>query len=302
MSPATAERAGVTIGGSSAAAACGIDPHRSRLMLWCELTGRIRRTESEAMEWGSRLEPTIIKSLGRDYGYAVAPWGEPSEVCDELSPWLVGHPDGVCYFPDDVNGLLEVKTAGQWTAREWEGDGAPIPYIAQVQVYLHLTGFTRCLLACLVGGQKLELREIERDDRAVSRLLVLMEHFMGYVERDEPPPIDDSASTREALSVLHARSDGSAVRLMGDEWRAYRELVARREQRDAIEAQITGLENRLKARMGDAETAVSPFDEPVLHWRTVASTRLDAKRVKSEFPDVYEACKHTTEARRFTVG
>lgn len=38
-----------TIGGSEAAAAAGIDPHRSRVGLWLEKTGRVEREETEAM-------------------------------------------------------------------------------------------------------------------------------------------------------------------------------------------------------------------------------------------------------------
>ena len=52
-----------TIGGSTAAAACGIDPHHSRVALWLEMTGRVTTLESEPMKWGKLLEPVIFDEL-----------------------------------------------------------------------------------------------------------------------------------------------------------------------------------------------------------------------------------------------
>ena len=61
-----------TIGGSEAAAACGVDPYRSRVWLWGEKTGRpgFERPETEAMRWGKRLEDDIDDAL-RELGYDV---------------------------------------------------------------------------------------------------------------------------------------------------------------------------------------------------------------------------------------
>src|SRR5205823_9061029 len=105
----------------------------------------------------------------------------------------------------------------------------------------------RGLLAILVGGQRLELVEVERDDDAIRRLLALEEDFYGYLIRDEPPPPDGSSSAREAVAALFPNAvAGKAVRLDAEAMADYRELKARKEQRDAIERQIAALENRLK--------------------------------------------------------
>src|SRR5437868_1256233 len=131
-----------TIGGSEAAAAAGIDPHHSRVGLWLEKTGRVEREETEAMEWGKRLEDDIDGAL-TDRGWTVAPWDV--ELRDDDLPWLNGHPDGVCAFgEDDPDRLLERKTASQWAKREWNGQ-PPLAYVAQCQHYLHLTGLDRAL-------------------------------------------------------------------------------------------------------------------------------------------------------------
>jgi putative phage-type endonuclease len=194
-----------TVGGSEAAAAAGIDPHRSRVALWLEKTGRVERPETEAMRWGTLLEPLIIFEL-EERGYHVFHLGlEYTDESHERS-WLRGHPDGFVRYEDDRERdvldpmLLEIKTVGQWAKREWNGEPPPA-YVAQIQHYLHLTGLDRALLAVLVGGQKLELTTIERNQRAIDLLLLLEEQFYGFLQRDELPPPDGSESARFARWV-----------------------------------------------------------------------------------------------------
>ena len=276
-----------TIGGSDAASAAGIDPYRSRIMLWLEKTGRVERPETEAMRWGIRLQP-LIELREREYvawSLDPRPVGGDAPVDPERA-WLTGQPDGMVES-DDGDVLLEIKTVNQWAKREWNGE-PPLAYVAQVQHYLHLTGLDRGLLAVLVGGQRLELTEIERNQRAIDRLLEREEEFYGFLVRDEPPPPDDSLSAREAVAAMFPEHVPARVmRLDGAQYRRLRELHARREQRDTIDAQVRGLENELKAAMGDAETAISPHDEPVIHWRTAATARMDMERFKAEQPAMW---------------
>jgi putative phage-type endonuclease len=190
-----------TIGGSEAAAAAGVDPHRSRVALWLEKTGRAERPETEAMRWGTLLEPVIMRELF-ERGWQVDPYADArGEPRDAERPWLSGHPDAVCsQMGDAAFTLLEIKTVGQWAKREWNGE-PPATYVAQVQHYLHLTGLDRALLAVLVGGQKLELTTIDRNQRAIDLLLLLEEQFYGFLQRDELPPPDGSDSARFARWV-----------------------------------------------------------------------------------------------------
>ena len=53
--------------------------------------------------------------------------------------------------------------------------------------------------------------------------------------------------------------------------------------------------------MGDAETALSPHDDEVIHWRNVTSRRLDTKALKDQRPHIYDLFLAETQTRRFTV-
>jgi putative phage-type endonuclease len=286
-----------TLGGSDAASAAGIDPYRSRVMLWVEKTGRVERTETEAMRWGIALEPVIVEALA-EMEYHPHRFPMADTATDDARPWLRGHPDGFCKL-DGATALLEVKTAGQWA---YKGDEPPVAYVAQCQVYMHLTGLDRALLATLVGGQKLHTAIVERNDAAIGQLLELMEEFHGFLERDEAPkPAGDDSSRAALLALYPSAQEGSVVRLSHREMGLYRQLRARREQEAAVKAQRVELENLLKARMGDAETAISPSDDVLVHWTNTSRSALDTARLKAERPDVYAEFLTTSATRRFTV-
>jgi putative phage-type endonuclease len=283
-----------TIGGSEAAAAAGIDPHRSRVGLWLEKTGRAVPFETEAMYWGKLLEPVIFDAL-HERGYDVQPPPHP-EVADPERAWLVGHPDA--YVIHNGLALLEVKTVGQWAKREWNGQ-PPLAYVAQVQHYLHLTGLDRALLAVLVGGQRLELTELERNDRWIATLIELEEEFLErYLKPDLPPPVrHDDADNLARMFPEH--KPGRKVRLAPDALSVLRELRSRTAQRDAIERQCEELRNQLKATIGDAETALDAQGEEVIHWRTVVSERVDVTRLRAERPDIAAEFVKPIQSRRF---
>lgn len=291
----------ITLGGSVAASASGIDPFRSRVMAWAELTGRVDREPSEAMEWGNRLEPVIDAAM-TERGYELMP--APAEgFTDPERPWLIGHPDGFAVY-ESARVVYERKTMGQWAHRA-NGSGAavPLPYQCQAQVYMHLTDLPRTLFATLVGGQRLDVGIVERDDYAIDALLERLEDFRDHLRRDKPPAPDGSDSARAAVIALFPDAQESKVyRLTRDEWADVKELRIRREWRDAADTQITELESRLKLAMGDAETAISPHDTDALHWRNVRATRLDTKALREAMPDVAAEFSTTTTTRRFTLA
>jgi len=289
-----------TLGGSVAASAAGIDPYRSRVMAWAELTGRVSREPSEAMEWGTRLEPVIDGAMS-ERGYELLP--APADgFTDPARPWLIGHPDGFAALSGE-RVVYERKTMGQWAHRA-NGSGAavPLPYQAQAQVYMHLTDLPRTLVATLVGGQRLEVGTVERDDRAIAALLERLADFRDHLRRDKPPAPDGSDSARAAVIALFPEAQEAKVyRLTRDEWTLVRELRALREQAATIAEQIQERENVLKLAMGDAEHAISPHDTDALRWTNVRVARVDTTALRAQRPEIAAEYEKVTTTRRFTL-
>lgn len=242
-----------TLGGSTIAAACGIDPYRSRVQLWAEMTELMPREEAgEKALWGNLLEPIVREEVARR-GYDVMP--APDVTLRDDTPWLVGHLDGYC--GDGLSrvtgrGVLEVKTCGPWV-RGWENDGVPVAYVAQVSAYLYLADLEWGLVACLVGGRRLELRRVERDDALIAMLLEAGEEFLGYCQRNECPPPDGSKATAEVLKRLHPHANGETIQLTADDVDVIRELRGQKKALKAAEENARELENTIKLRLGDAE-------------------------------------------------
>jgi putative phage-type endonuclease len=287
------------ISGSEAASACGVDPFRSRIMLWAEKTGRIERPETEAMRWGTLLEPVVFGELERQ-GFEVMP-APAAEWMHDTEWWMTGHVDGFVAV-DGVRGVLEVKTAGHWSGHDWSSDsGAPLQYLVQVHHYMAITGCDVGLLACLVGGQRLELRTVYADLDVTEQMILREQELLNYIRTDQPPPPDGSSSAHDAIRALHPEANGQTMRLSRAGWENVLALRERKEQLEIVKRQAAELQQAIELEMGDATHAISPFDTPAARWPTVQSTRLDSKALKAARPDVHSEFAVATSTRRFTL-
>jgi putative phage-type endonuclease len=287
------------IGGSEAASACGVDPFRSRIMLWAEKTGRVERPETEAMKWGRLLEPVVFQELERQ-GFDVMPAPDVEWSHDDRR-WMVGHVDGFVDV-DGVRGVLEIKTTSAYNNHDWHtASGAPLPYIVQCHHYMVLTGCDVALLACLVGGQRLELRTVPFDSETMDYVAVLEDRFLKYVRTDRPPPPDGSKSAAEAIRALHPAANGKTIRLDKATWEACKELKARKEQIVTVKRQADELQQRIELALGDAEVAVSPFDTTAAKWASREVTRIDTTALKAARPEIASEFAVTKPERRFTL-
>src|SRR5262249_35004249 len=153
----------------------------------------------------------------------------------------------------------------------------------------HLTGRSKCLLACLVGGQRLELHELDADPAATAVLLELLERFVTNVRTNQPPPPDRSETAPAAVLAPYPHAeDKRTMRLSRAEWEMVGELRERKAQLAEVKEQITELENHLKLAMGSATLAISPLDTDALKWGNVRQNRIDTTRLREEAPEVAE--------------
>jgi putative phage-type endonuclease len=289
-----------TIGGSTIAAAAGIDPYLSQTALFLRMTGQIPEPESNGhMRIGKALEPVIL-DLIRDDGYSsIAP--PLAAATDDARPWLVGHPDAIGLAGDRY--VIECKATGGWALRSWNGDEPPVTWQAQVQTYMHLTGTDRAVIAALIDGTTLRTVEVQRDDRAIGMLLDRAERFYGMLCRGEIPEPDGSKSTRDAL---HERfSEGTPGRKVRAS-KQVRETVAEMRQialsLEAHKEQYEARRRQIEATMGDAEVLLDHADNVLAKWTPATSRRLDTKRLKAELPAIHEEYAVPTTSRRFTLA
>jgi predicted phage-related endonuclease len=289
-----------TIGGSTIAAAAGIDPYLSPTALFLRMTGQIPEPEGNGhTRIGKALEPVILDLLAED-GHFLPERG-PQEIIDANRPWLVGHPDALGV--GSALYVIEAKATGGWALRSWNGDEPPVTWQAQVQTYMHLTGTDRAVIAALIDGTTLRTIEVQRDDRAISMLLDRAERFYGMLCRGEIPEMDGAKSTRDALHERFAEATpGRKVRAS----KQVRDVVAEMRQialsMDAHKEQYEARRRMVEATMGDAEVLLDHADNVLAKWTPTTSHRLDTKRLKAELPTIHAEFAVPTTSRRFTLA
>jgi putative phage-type endonuclease len=291
------------IGASDAAAVCGLDRWRSPFVVWLEKTGQLPpslRRDNEALHWGSLLEPIIIDEFERRTGLVVI--ARQSRHVHPEHDWMRATVDALVAesrADEEPLGVLEVKTTngidGSWR------EGPPIYYQLQVQHQLACTGLEHAWIAVLIGGQRLEVHEVVRDDEAIAHLIEIEgEFWRQYVLGGMPPPVDDSSATHEALKRAYAEpAPGKVVELDA------RALALVQERQEAAEAERVARQRReaaeseLMALLADAE--LGRFGEKVIvSWKRVESTRFDLDAFRASFPKTVERFTRSYGYRRLS--
>lgn len=78
------------------------------------------------------------------------------------------------------------------------------------------------------------------------------------------------------------------------------ELKELKAMREELEAEITAIEEEIKAEMGEQEQITAgPFK---ITWKPITSSRLDSVALKKALPDVAARFTKTITTRRFTVA
>lgn len=81
-----------------------------------------------------------------------------------------------------------------------------------------------------------------------------------------------------------------------------RELKELKMMAEELAAEITAIEDTIKAEMTARETEELITGEYKIRWKKVVSNRFDTTSFKKTHADLYEQYTKTTETRRFTIA
>jgi putative phage-type endonuclease len=252
------------IGASEAAAILGASPWQSALSVWARKLGLDDESvDSEAMEWGSELEPLIANKYERVTGRELMNLGRYAVLYDPARPWLRCTLDRVIkpVAGHEGPGVLEIKTAGAQFGRDWEDNGVPMHYQIQVQHQLAVTGLKWGAVAVLIGGQKFRQTDIERDDALIAEIVSAEDRFWNeHVLAAVAPPPDGTEQTKALLARLfpEPKAGVAPVPLPAEAVNWDAEFVEAKAQISTWEVRKTESENRIKAAIGDAPSGLLP--------------------------------------------
>ena len=80
------------------------------------------------------------------------------------------------------------------------------------------------------------------------------------------------------------------------------DLTQLRRLADNLDAEITSIQDEIKAHMAAAQTDTLTAGAFRVVWKSVTSTRIDTAALRRELPEVWQEYGKTTTTKRFTVS
>ena len=278
------------IGGSDVAAILGLSRWKTAVDVWLDKLGRLPpQPETEAMRFGTLLEPVIIEEFSRRTGMEVRR-GLPMQQ-HEQHTFMLASLDGLV---EDRQAIVEAKTARM--ADGWGEDGtAEIPpyYQTQVAHYMAVTGAVVAFVPVLIGGSDFRIYEVERDEGFIADLVEAERAFwFDHVLAEVPP---EPVNAADALR-LWARDDGSEFEV-GEEIadKVARLKVAKAELK-VMEERIAFLDDAV--RIAFAEHAALRFGgETIATYKAQSRKTVDLNALEAAHPDIVAMFRRTSESR-----
>ncbi|MFU7515000.1 YqaJ viral recombinase family protein [Clostridium sp. HCS.1] len=285
------------IGGSDVGAILGVNKYKTTFEVYIEKTEPIEEVKEqfESAYWGDQLEEIVAKEFEKGTGKKVR--RDRKHYKHKDYPFMVANIDRRVV---GENAILECKTANQYLTNEWQEDEVPASYLLQVQHYLFVTGAEIGYIAVLIGGQKFIWKEIKRDEELIQMIIEAEKSFWKMVEDKTPPALDGSSAAEKYLKEKYKESETDKSVELGFKYKEkIKSYLEMKEQLKSFEAQVKELENQIKFEIGKAEYAYAPGYS--LSWKNILSNRVDSKKLKSEFPEVYEKVVKESISRKFNI-
>ncbi|EAF1886555.1 hypothetical protein CKB87_12860 [Listeria monocytogenes] len=285
------------IGGSDAGIIMGLNQYKTAFELWLDKTDQVLPDESagEAAYWGNQMEEVVAKEFEKRTGKKV-----------RRSNMMYQHPEhdfmlaNVDRFVVGEDAILECKTASAYLAKEWEADEVPATYLVQIQHYLAVTGKSKAYVAVLIGGNKFIWKEIERDEELINQIIAFeLDFWETNIKGHVAPALDGSSAAEKYLKDRFAKSEDKQIILP----KTFNEYLTERAnlERDIklLETRKKEIDNNIKGHMESAEKALS--DNYEVSWKSMTSKRVDTKKLKEKFSDIYLTVLMESHSRKFTV-
>lgn len=289
-----ARRAG--IGGSDAAAVCGISRYRSPIDVFLDKTSDEPPSKEDnlQMKVGRGLEAFVAELWMEETGKrcerrnAILQHDDYDWMLANIDRWVVGE-----------NAGLEIKTGSSYVKDQWTDGKIPPEYELQCHHYMAVTGANRWYIACLIGNHDFVTRVIERDEDTIRYLIEVERIFWEHnvVEKNMPAP-DGSEASAQALKMVYPEAEeGTTVDLdfLTDDLDRLIEVKGMIKKLDDEKSQ---LEQKIEGFMGEAETAWIGLK--VVTWKNrKGRVTIDSKALKEKEPKIYE--KYAKQGKPYRV-
>ncbi len=289
------------IGSSEAAAAIGVSPFKTPVMLYLEKTGQAPREERETdwLTWGSELEDVVARVYARRSGRKLR---RRRPIRSRRFPWMIASLDRTV---DGEPVICEIKTTAPRTREalaEWGEPGGPeVPAYILAQCLHQLAVAERyqtvAVPVLFLGDRRLEEYRVERADheRLIDALVEREREFWRRVEELRPPPVMRPADIR----ALYPRDDGSQIVADAERRALVEELAIVRADQKLLSDQREAIEGALQLALSEAAYLMDEEGRPLATWKTQTSRVVNLKRLEADEPELVERYREERSSRRF---
>jgi putative phage-type endonuclease len=269
------------IGGSDASTIVGLNPYSSLYKLYADKKGLISATEdTEVMRQGRDFEEYVAKRFTEATGKKV-----------RRRNYMFQH-DDYDYILADIdreiigeNAGLECKTTSVFNKSDFENGEIPLTYYVQMTHYMAVMGYDRMYLAVLILSKGFYWFVIERDEDEITALMQAESDFWNdYIIPEKMPPIDGSEATQETISEIYPDGTDSEIITISDNlMQKYKHLKTLSAD---VDNQLDAVKNEIKTTLGN--NIYGACNGYKVTWKSQEKTTVDSKKLKKEYPDIYE--------------
>lgn len=243
------------IGGSDVAVALNSSPYRTARDLYYDKIGVVMSDDgpdkSITFQIGHLLEDVVAQIFAKKTGLSV--YEDHWMYQHPFFPFLIADVDRFVTLPDGRKAILECKTAHYDMQFKWANGAVPRHYELQVRHYMSVMNIDVAFIACLFSNnendfvwQKIE-RDIEEEENTIMELSAFWNnHVMARVE---PPLVEKPDAVLESLRRYFGPADKSEPTVDLDRKFVVnlKEILALKEEKRALDAQVKTLETRIKS-------------------------------------------------------
>ena len=290
------------MGGSDAGVAMNCNPFTNQTQRAKEKRGELPTediSKKEAVEWGNIHERNVAKKFAERMGLKI----QMVSRTVKSKEWPVAH----AHIDAKIVGkpwLLEVKTTHEFKGKEWGKEFTeeiPPAYYYQILHYLYCTGYEKAYCAVLIGGNKLRIYEIQRNEKRMEELIKAEKRFWyDYVQGGKlPNPISEVEALLqfpEAVEEKTLLANPSTLQLHADLKKINKEIAQLLEEKE---------EKRtlMMAHLQEHSLLVDSVGTGLVTWKNYTKRSKDKKEMEAalaKYEDVAQYEK-VTSYRTFKV-
>lgn len=306
------------IGGSDAAAVCGVSPWKTARELYQEKAEGIFRDEPEknwvALEIGKRLEELVVQIFMRRTG--LKPYAVRKMFRHPFYPFMLADVDYFVKIGEDVY-VVECKTSFSYRMDEWADGNIPLHYELQGRHYAAVTNTKGVIFLCLHGNSEdtFLMRRIDRNLRQEADLIEQEAYFWNefVLEKQAPEYTEPSSLVINSLKKQLQVREQKTVELSEDlasNILTYLKLKEKKAEADALsrnlENQIKEITAPIRSALDNAQTGKIvingiPYQAGYTKRTTISIPKSGLEVIRLLHPEIYQEYGKTKTSYSFYI-